>query len=156
MRSGGTLPPKLNEMHTALRPWQATSCMPAAWEVASVMSNFATLWTVACQAPLSMGFSRHIYWSGLPCPPPRDLLDSGTETLSLISLALAGGFFITDTTWEAQGYFILPSICPCYSLCLEYPCLSKLHFTLQDPGQETHFLWNRTKCQLLKNQIPRL
>ena len=36
------------------------------------------------------------------------------------------------------------------------PCLSKLHFTLQDPGQETLFLWSPTKCQLLKNQIPRL
>ena len=31
-----------------------------------------TLWTVACQAPLSMGFSRHEYWSGLPCPPPGE------------------------------------------------------------------------------------
>ena len=31
---------------------------------------FATLWTVAHQAPLSMGFSRQVYWSGLPCPPP--------------------------------------------------------------------------------------
>ena len=34
---------------------------------------FATLWTVACQAPLSMGFSRQEYWSGLACPPPGDL-----------------------------------------------------------------------------------
>ena len=40
---------------------------------------FATLWTVACQAPLSMGFSRQEYWSGLPCPPPGDLPDPGIE-----------------------------------------------------------------------------
>ena len=38
---------------------------------------FATQWTIACQAPLSMGFSRQEYPSGLPCPPPGDLLDPG-------------------------------------------------------------------------------
>ena len=38
-----------------------------------------TLWTVACQAPLSMGFSRHEYWSGFPCLPQEDLPHSGTE-----------------------------------------------------------------------------
>ena len=40
---------------------------------------FVTLWTVVCQAPLSMGFSRREYWSGLPCPPPGDLPDPGIE-----------------------------------------------------------------------------
>ena len=40
---------------------------------------FATLWTVACQAPLSMGFSRQEHWSGLPFPSPGDLPDSGFE-----------------------------------------------------------------------------
>ena len=40
---------------------------------------FATPWTVAHQAPLSMGFSTQEYWSGLPCPPPRDLPDPGFE-----------------------------------------------------------------------------
>ena len=49
----------------------------------SVMSNsFATPWTVACQAPLSMGFSRQEYWSGLPFPPLGDLLNPGTEPTS--------------------------------------------------------------------------
>ena len=43
---------------------------------------FATLWTVACQAPLSMGFSRQQYWSGLPSPPPGDLPNPGIESLS--------------------------------------------------------------------------
>jgi len=37
------------------------------------------MWTVACQAPLSMGFSRQEYWSGLPCPPPRDLPNPGIK-----------------------------------------------------------------------------
>ena len=58
-------------------------------------------WTVACQAPLSMGFSTQEYWSGLPCPPPADLPDSGIETPSHMSPALAGGFFTTTATWEA-------------------------------------------------------
>ena len=40
---------------------------------------FATLWTVACQAPLSMEFSRHGYWSGLPFPPPGDLPNPGVK-----------------------------------------------------------------------------
>ena len=61
----------------------------------------ATPWTIACQAPLSMGFSRQEYWSGLPCPPPWDLPDPGIETTSLKSPALAGGFFTTSATWEA-------------------------------------------------------
>ena len=43
---------------------------------------FATLWTVVHQAPLSMGFSRQEYWSGLPFPPPGDLRNPGVESLS--------------------------------------------------------------------------
>ena len=62
---------------------------------------FVTLWTVACQAPLSMGFSRQEYWSGLPLPPPRDYPDPGIEPVSLMSPALAGRFFTTSDTWEA-------------------------------------------------------
>ena len=58
---------------------------------------FGTLWTVSCQAHLSMGFSRQEYWGGLPFPTPRDLPDPGTEAESLVSPALAGDFF----TWEA-------------------------------------------------------
>ena len=58
-----------------------------------------------CSPPGSsscQGFSRQEYWSGLPCPPPGDLPDPGIEPVSLVSLALAGGFFTTGTTWEAQ------------------------------------------------------
>ena len=50
-----------------------------------------------------MGFSRQEYWSGLPCPSPRDLPDLGTQPLSLTSLALAGGFFTTSATWDGEG-----------------------------------------------------
>ena len=44
---------------------------------------FATLGTVACEDPLSMGFSRQEYWRGLPCPPPGDLPNPGIEPMSL-------------------------------------------------------------------------
>ena len=64
--------------------------------------SFATPWTAAHQARLSMGFSRQEYWSGLPCPPPGDLPNPGIEPTSPVSPALAGGFFTTGTTWEAQ------------------------------------------------------
>ena len=56
---------------------------------------FATPWTIACQAPLSLGFSRQEYWSGLPFPSPGDLPDPGIEPESFVSPALAGGFITT-------------------------------------------------------------
>ena len=61
----------------------------------------ATPWTVAHQPPLSMGFSKREYWSGVPCPPLGDLPDPGIEPVSLMSPALAGRFFTTSATWEA-------------------------------------------------------
>ena len=61
---------------------------------------FATLWTGAHQAPLSMGFSRQEYCSGLPCPPPGALSYPGMEPMSPMSHALAAGLFTTNTTWE--------------------------------------------------------
>ena len=53
---------------------------------------FAALGTVACQAPLSMGFSRQEYWSELPYPPPGDLPNPGIKATSLMFSALPGGF----------------------------------------------------------------
>ena len=60
-----------------------------------------TLWTAACQAPLSMGFPKQEYWSGLPFPPPEDLPNPGVKPTSLMSPALASGFFTLNATWEA-------------------------------------------------------
>ena len=60
------------------------------------------LWTVAHQAPLSLGFSGQEYWSGLSFSLPWDLPHPGIEPVSLMSPALAGAFFITCTIWEAQ------------------------------------------------------
>ena len=64
---------------------------------------FVTLWTVIRRAPLSMGFSRQEYWSGLPCPFPGKLQDPWIEPASLVSL-LAGIFFPANTTLEAPRY----------------------------------------------------
>ena len=57
---------------------------------------FVTSWTVACQAPLSMGSSRQEYWSGLLLPPAGDLPNPGIKPASRMSPALAGGFFTTE------------------------------------------------------------
>ena len=54
---------------------------------------FVTPQTVARQAPLSLGFSRQEYWSGLPFSTPRSLPNQGKESLSLVSPALVGEFF---------------------------------------------------------------
>ena len=62
-----------------------------------------TLCTVACQAPLSMGFYRQEYWNGLLCPPPGDLPNPGMELVSLMFPALAGRFFTTSATCKAPG-----------------------------------------------------
>ena len=67
----------------------------------SRVQPFVILCSVAHQAPLSMGFFRQEHWSGLPCPPPGDLPNSGTEPGALVSCALAGAFFTASATREA-------------------------------------------------------
>ena len=78
-----------------------TLMSPEKWKLKVISLScfrlFATPWTVAYQAPLSMGFSKQECWSGFPCPSPGDLPDPGTEPRSP---ALAGVFFTTNTTWE--------------------------------------------------------
>ena len=83
------------------------------------MSNsLHPLWTAAHQAPLSMGFSRQEFWSGLPFPPPGDLPDPGIKPMSpavLASLALAGRILTT----EPPGKLIyVVCCCSVTKLCL--------------------------------------
>ena len=66
-------------------------------QLLSHVQLFATLWTVAFQAPLSMGFSRQEYCSGLLCPPPGNLPDPGIEPTSPVSPALQADFLPTET-----------------------------------------------------------
>ena len=65
-------------------------------ESLSHIQFFETPWTVAHQAPLSMGFPRQEYWSGLPIPSPGDLSNPGTKPMFPVSPVLAGGFFTTE------------------------------------------------------------
>ena len=70
----------------------------------SCVRLLVTLWTIAHQSPLSIGFSRQEHWSGLPCPPPGYLPNPGLKPVPLKSPALADGFFTTSTTWETLCY----------------------------------------------------
>ena len=80
----------------------------------SPVQTFVTLWTF--QAPLSMGFSRQEYWSGLPFPPQGDLPDPGIEPVSLMSSALAGRFLTTSATWEGLKSYMTRHF-TCHLLC---------------------------------------
>ena len=76
-------------------------------QLLSRVQLFAAPWTVACQAPLSMEFSRQEYLSGLPFPIPEDRLDPAIKSMSYASHALAGEFFTTSASWEAHRLNIL-------------------------------------------------
>ena len=103
--------------------------------------------TVACQAPLSMGFSLQEYWSGLPCPPPRDLPDSGIKPMSLSSLALAGEFFTTSATW---GGAVLPFL----KESLEAGLDCSLQGWANTPGDFSHLCkWDKNLYTVL-NRTP--
>ena len=80
-----------------------------AYQVALVMSNSLRpmVGSVAHKGPLSMGFSRQEYWSGLPFLSPGDLPNLGIKPAFLMSLALAGRLFTTSATWEACIYMYM-------------------------------------------------
>ena len=80
--------------------------------VAKSCPTLGTPWTVACQIPLSMGFSRQEYWSGLPFPSPGDLPDPGIKSTSP---ALAAGFFTTELPGKPNNNSITYSIDLSYS-----------------------------------------
>ena len=80
------------------KPTECNACVLSSF---SYVQLCVTLWTVAHQPPLFMGFCRKEHWSRLSCPPPGDLPNPGIEPRSLMSPALAGGFFTTSATWEA-------------------------------------------------------
>ena len=77
--------------------WHSFACMRA--KSLQLRPTLATPWSAPCQAPLSMGFPRQGYWSGLPRPSPGDLPDPG---IGPTSPALAGGFFTTRITSETH------------------------------------------------------
>ena len=109
---------------------------------------FATLWIVGHQAPLSMGFSRQEYWSGLPWPPPGNLPDPGIQPSSLMSPALAEGFFTTSTTWDnllqGQSQLIKDLNCMWKSLYLCHVILSWEQYFIRS----THFVYTQGKMSI--------
>ena len=119
---------------------------------------FMTPWTIAHQAPLSMRFSRQEYWRGLPFPLPGDLPDSGIKPASLVSPALAGGFFTTSTTGEALPLLnshsqVSPSIHrsrPTLSRDLPgLPCTPNPQGDLVREGRRSNLLFTPAKSQEL-------
>ena len=105
----------------------------------SCVHLFATLWAVAYWGPLSMGFSRQEYWSGLPWLPPEDLPNPGMQPRSLMPPALAGGFFTTSATWKAhqclKSYY---RFMDWLSISLECKLHWRLALSLQCCIPETH------------------
>ena len=81
-------------------------------ELLSCVRLFVTPWTVAHQAPVSMGFPRQEHWSGVLCPPPADLPDTGIDPKPPMSPASTGGFFTTRPSGKPVTYFTLPSKMP--------------------------------------------
>ena len=85
-------------------PMDVLNCTMSHFVHFGCVQHFATLRTVAYQAPLSMGFSRQQCWSGLSCPPPGDLPTPGIKPKFLTFPALASRFFTASAIWEAQKY----------------------------------------------------
>ena len=114
----------------------------------------ATLWTIACQAPLFTGFSRQKYWSGLSFLLAGDLPNPGIKPAHLTFPALTDSFFSTSATWEALGYLCCclvaqscPSVLQSHGLYIAHQVPLPMGFSRQEywsrlsissPGNQTH------------------
>ena len=92
----------------------------------SCVQLFVTLWTVAHQAPLSMGFFRQKYWSALPCPPPGDLLDPGIEAASLVYPS-DGDSLHNCLHWQVGSLLTEPPGKPVFNTSQHKSSLTSLH-----------------------------
>ena len=86
---------KDSQSSTLTISWKVPLCMLSCF---SLVCLSVTPWSVACQAPLSMGFSKQEYWSGFPCLLPGDRPNPGTEPASLMSHASTGRCFTSSAT----------------------------------------------------------
>ena len=87
-----------------------------------------------------MGFTRLEYWSGLPCPSPRNPPDPGIQPASLISPALAGGFFTTTATWEALDGIETSNIWPPFKCHILWGSHISVHFYIFFPPVNLSFI----------------
>ena len=100
---------------------------------AKLLQSCVTLWKVARQAPLSMGFSRQEYWSGLPLPSPEDLPNPGIKSKSLRFSALADGLFTASTiSFIGNCHTLFQSIC--IILYAQHQCRSDPVSSLSSPA----------------------
>ena len=123
---------------------------------------FATPWTIACQAPLSVSFSRQEYWSGWPCPPPGGLPNPEIEPLCILHWQ-AGYLFTITATWEDRCVCVCVCIFVCVCVCMYMPYLlypyicqsiissnlttisfTKIHFSYSDKDLYTSIRPNQT------------
>ena len=103
----------------------------------SCVQLFVTPGTVAYHAPLSMGFSRQKYWTGLSFPSPRDLPDQRTESTSAESPALTGRCFPWGL-WEVPYYCVCVCVCVCVCLVAQ-SCQTLCHpMNCSPPGFSVH------------------
>ena len=97
---------------------------------------FVTLWTVSHKAPLSVGFSRQEYWSGLLCPPPGDLPNPGIKSASLMSPALVSGWFTASTTSEAWIFtLVYCNAATSWVTRIHFSCLENVHTLIDFKAQ---------------------
>ena len=116
-------------------------CVYARVCVLSQVRLFATLWTVAHQAPLSMEFSRQEYWNGLPFPTPGDFPDPGIKPMVLVFPALVGGSsFPLSHLGSPLDYNILPGS----------PVVKTLHF----PCRGCKWVWVRSLVREQRSRVP--
>ena len=101
---------------------------------------FINPWTVACQAPRSMEFSRQGYWSELPFPFPRDLSNPGIEPVSPVCPALASGFFFFFTTEPPQKPLMENILTPQTEI-QDFNCFFFLIFVLNLSSNRTLIKW---------------
>ena len=132
--------------------WAATSDANVCTSMLSHFSDVqlcATLWTVAHQAPRSMGFSRQEYRNRQPFPSPGDLLDPGIEPSSLMPSALAGGFFTTGATFFYVGEQMVVIRLYRYSRGVEWGGLQISSSHTYHKSRSTLNLFTGLICQLL-------
>ena len=123
------------DFYAILHPFDFNGFMWYPWAIKLCPSPFPPIipWTVAYQAPLSMGISRLEYWSGFPFPSPGDLLNPGIKPMSP---AFAGRFFYHWATWKASAY---PASC---TLCARHhisPTPYTLLMSISHPSQNKYF-----------------
>ena len=117
--------------------WCVCMCVCVCVFVLSYVQLFATSWTVACQALLSMEFSRQEYWSGLSFPTPEDIPNPGIKPVSLVFSCIGRWFFITVPPGKPHGMLNILII---WGICMTHSNLTSQVKILLGPIKSFHNL----------------